>query len=102
MLVRPSIVSALLQATVDYCCTFRPFALLAPSAVLSRVGLLAKVARLSSAAAVVVMQQHPALWLISSKMLAPRWGGGGVGGGEGELRGSTSRGVVCKTGDIAA
>lgn len=65
------------QATLEYCCTFRPFALLTPATVLSRVGLLAKVGRLGGVApAVALMQQHPSLWLLSSKLLAPRCGGG--------------------------
>lgn len=61
-----------IQATVEYCCTFRPLAFVVPDTVMSRVALLAKVARLSKAAAVVLMQQQPALWLISSALLAPR------------------------------
>jgi hypothetical protein len=61
-----------IQATVDYCCTFRPLAFMVPDTVMSRVALLAKVARLSKASAVVLMRQQPALWLISSALLAPR------------------------------
>lgn len=61
-----------LQAAVQYLCAFRPLAFVGPDTVASRVGLLAKVGRLERGAAVVLMQQHPALWLISSKLLAPR------------------------------
>lgn len=59
--------------TLQYCCTFKPFAFMTPDTVMTRVSLLAKVARLECvAAAVVVMQQHPQLWGISSKLLALR------------------------------
>jgi hypothetical protein len=61
-----------LQDTVHYLCAFRPLAFVGPDTVASRVGLLAKVGRLERGAAVVLMQQHPALWLISSRLLAPR------------------------------
>lgn len=58
--------------TLQYCCTFRPMAFLDPDAVLSRVGLLAKVTRLQQPAAVVLMQQHPALWFMNSRVLGAR------------------------------
>jgi hypothetical protein len=83
------------QGVLQYCCTFRPFAFMTPDTVMSRVSLLAKVARLESgAAAVVVMQQHPQLWGISSKLLAPRWGGRE---GVAALH-STSRPAMCQRG----
>jgi hypothetical protein len=62
-----------LGATLEYCCSCRPLAFLAPDSVLSRVALLAKVAGLQRGAAVALMQQHPPLWLMSSRQLAPRW-----------------------------
>ncbi|KAF8072676.1 hypothetical protein HT031_000336 [Scenedesmus sp. PABB004] len=50
----------------------RRLAFLAPSTAESRVGLLARVARLDRRRAVVLMLQHPALWGMSSRALAPR------------------------------
>lgn len=53
-------------------CSCRHVAFLQPDAVRSRLGLVAKVGRLQHAAAVVLMRQHPALWLMSSRLLTPR------------------------------
>jgi len=66
-----------LQDTLQHLDTFRPLAFLQPDVVLSRVGLVAKVGRLEHhGAAVALMRSHPTLWLMSSRVLAPRWARG--------------------------
>lgn len=58
---------------VDSLCSYSPLAFLHPGSVESRLGLVAKLARIDRSQAVQLVSQHPQLWMINSRLLGPRW-----------------------------
>jgi hypothetical protein len=61
-----------LQQLVQQLLAFRRLAFVHPVTVESRVGLLARVAKLDRRRAVLLMAQQPQLWLMDSRQLGPR------------------------------
>lgn len=61
-----------LQQLVPHLLAFRRLAFVHPGTVESRLGLMARVARLDRRRAVRLMMQHPQLWLMDSRLLAQR------------------------------
>jgi hypothetical protein len=63
-----------MQQLVNELCCVRRLAFLHPNAVEVRVGVLSRLTGLDRRRAVSLMKQQPQLWLISSRLLAERWG----------------------------
>jgi hypothetical protein len=61
-----------MQQLVQQLLAFRRLAFVHPVTVESRLGLLARVARLDRRRAVLLMAQQPQLWLMDSRQLGPR------------------------------
>lgn len=58
---------------MDSLCSYSPLAFLHPGSAESRLGLVAKLARIDRSQAVQLMSQHPQLWVTNSRLLGPRW-----------------------------